>query len=109
MNRQRILKQRAARHGLYVQRSLEGPANAWDIIDAMGPQGLSLTRRAAINRAGQMARKTEKVRMYVSDASGSMHRWNCEKVAAAHVRSHPCKCQRLDVQPFETATRKPRA
>lgn len=96
MNRQRVLKQRAARNGVGVMRSMD-VAKAWDVVDSCGPHGAILTKRAAINLAAQMTAKKQKTRMYGTDATGMWHRWNCEKVACATVISHPCKCQRLVV------------
>lgn len=97
MNRQRVLKQRAARNGVGIMHSMDGSTKGWDVADSCGPHGLALTRREAISRAAQMGTKKPKFRLYGTDASGMWHRWNCEKVACLHVASKPCKCQRLVV------------
>ena len=96
MNRHRLLKQRAARNGVFVMRSIESN-KGWDVVDTCGPHGATLTKRAAINLATRMTAQMHKSRMYGTDSSGQWHRWNCEKVAAPCVASRRCNCQRLVV------------
>lgn len=97
MNRLQVLKQRAARSGIYIMRAMTN-SEAWDVVDSYGPRGLELSRRSAINFATSCALRTLKLRVYVTDAAGQWHRASCEKVAHPSVKSHPCNCGRLVVR-----------
>jgi hypothetical protein len=77
MNRQRVLKQRAARNGVFVMRALDAAPNQWDVVDSCGHHGGKLTKRAAINLAAKITAKQHKFRMYGTDIAGTWHRWNC--------------------------------
>lgn len=97
MNRQRLLKQRAVRSGIFPIRSMTKPG-AWDVADSCGPRGLELSKREATNFAASIARHKPKTRFYATDAAGQWHRANCEKVANPKLaKVRPCKCQRLVV------------
>lgn len=97
MNRLRVLRQRAVRNGVFPMRSMES-TKLWDIVDSCGPRGLELTKREAINLAGRIAVRKEKMRVYLSDIDGVWHRSSCEKVASQHAAPvHPCDCRRLDL------------
>lgn len=96
MNRLQVLKQRAAKRGVGIMRSMTNPG-AWDVVDSCGPRGLELSRRGAIQFAACCALRIPKVRVYQTDADGRWHRGTCEKVAHASTKSHPCNCGRLVV------------
>ena len=97
MNRLRVLKQRAAKNGIFVIRALDN-ASRYDIVDSCGPQGWQLSKREACYYAARAASKPPKTRMYATSIDGKWHRWNCEKVAAPFVTAKPCKCARLVVK-----------
>jgi len=96
MNRLKLRKRRAEKHGLAIMHSETKP-KAWDVVDAGGPLGLTLTRREAINFAATVAAQYVKSAIYGQDATGMWHRWNCERIAYAHTKSKPCKCDYLVV------------
>lgn len=94
MNRMNVTKARAAAKGIYVFKAKDF-RKGWDIVDEVGPRGLALTKREAVNLAYHSSSTAVKSRIYVCDVDNNWHRWNCEKVAHPSVTPSPCNCHRL--------------